>query len=376
MVNLTERVGELESKMDGVQRGVEDIRGNVQAVERNVAVMLEQFAFMRMKWDELERERKNKSKEREGPSEFTMDSEVTPGVVGGCDSKGGIGGGYQSDLRGKRLEMPIFEGENPNEWIFRAERYFAVNQLTDEEKIESATLCFKAAALSWFQWETRQRGIRSWEGLKQGILGRFRPTQEGLLEERFLALRQEGSVKEYRLKFETMAAAVPDVPEAFLEGQFLNGLNPEIRAEIRVLQPRGLDRIMVVAQNIEDKNVALQNCHRATRPTKSGYSITPTIASRMSPVPAKSLGSSQKSVNMPGPRFHPTGNGGNFPFKKLSEAEWKARREKGLCFHCDEKYLIGHRCKNKELQVLIYDEEMGEAAAEEEAVQGDDGSKC
>ena len=90
---------------------------------------------MRAKWDEQERERKNKSKEREGPLEFTMDFEVTPGVVGGRDSKGGVGGGYRSDLRGRRLEMPIFEGENPDEWIFRAKRYFAVNQLTDEEKI-------------------------------------------------------------------------------------------------------------------------------------------------------------------------------------------------------------------------------------------------
>ena len=71
--------------------------------------------------------------------------------------------------------------------------------------------------------------------MKQGIMGRFRPTQEGSLEERFLALRQEGIVKEYRLLFETLGETVPDVPEAFLEGQFLNGLKPEIRAEIRVL---------------------------------------------------------------------------------------------------------------------------------------------
>ena len=89
---------------------------------------------------------------------------------------------------------------------------------------------------------------------------------------------------------------MPDVPEAFLEGQFLNGLIPEIRAEIRVLQLRGLDRIMVVAQNIEDKNAALQNCHRATGPPRTGYFIAPTVASWMSLVPAKSLGSSQMSV--------------------------------------------------------------------------------
>ena len=63
-----------------------------------------------------------------------------PGVVGGHDLEGGVEGGYQSDIRGRRLEMPIFKGENLDEWIFRAERYFVVNQLTDEEKIENGQI--------------------------------------------------------------------------------------------------------------------------------------------------------------------------------------------------------------------------------------------
>lgn len=30
-----------------------------------------------------------------------------------------------------------------------------------------------------------------------------------------------------------------------------------------------------------------------------------------------------------------------------------AKKEKGLCYRCDEKFFIGHRCKNKELRVLL-----------------------
>lgn len=40
-------------------------------------------------------------------------------------------------------------------------------------------------------------------------------------------------------------------------------------------------------------------------------------------------------------------------FKRLSEAEFQAKNEKGLCFKCDEKYSIGHKCQNKELQVMV-----------------------
>ena len=33
------------------------------------------------------------------------------------------------------------------------------------------------------------------------------------------------------------------------------------------------------------------------------------------------------------------------PFKRMSDAELQLKREKGLCYRCDEKNSIGHRCK-------------------------------
>ncbi|KAL0551119.1 hypothetical protein IC582_010201 [Cucumis melo] len=47
------------------------------------------------------------------------------------------------------------------------------------------------------------------------------------------------------------------------------------------------------------------------------------------------------------------------PTKRLTDAEFQARREKGLCFRCGEKYHAGHRCKtkeNKELRMLLVKE--------------------
>ena len=74
---------------------------------------------------------------------------------------------------------------------------------------------------------------------------RFRPTQEGTVEERFLALRQWGSVKDCRLCFEMLAAPLEDMPKELLEGHFINGLRPNIRANMRVL---GLEQMMDLAQ--------------------------------------------------------------------------------------------------------------------------------
>ncbi|GAV79456.1 hypothetical protein CFOL_v3_22921, partial [Cephalotus follicularis] len=34
-----------------------------------------------------------------------------------------------------------------------------------------------------------------------------------------------------------------------------------------------------------------------------------------------------------------------FPVRKMTTNELKARREKGLCYNCDDKYHPGHKCK-------------------------------
>lgn len=43
------------------------------------------------------------------------------------------------------------------------------------------------------------------------------------------------------------------------------------------------------------------------------------------------------------------------PVKKLTPQEMHVRREKGLCYNCDEVYSFGHRCKNKQVFLMVSD---------------------
>lgn len=46
--------------------------------------------------------------------------------------------------------------------------------------------------------------------------------------------------------------------------------------------------------------------------------------------------------------------------RRMFDAEFKEKRDKGLCFRCDERYFQGHRCKIKEkreLNLIIAGEE-------------------
>lgn len=53
--------------------------------------------------------------------------------------------------RMRHLEVPYFSGEDPYDWIYRAERYFEINQIPEDEKVLAASVCFEGKALNWFQ---------------------------------------------------------------------------------------------------------------------------------------------------------------------------------------------------------------------------------
>ena len=90
------------------------------------------------------------------------------------------------------------------------------------------------------------------------LRSQFRNTQEDSMEKRFIALKQWGSIRDYRQSFEALALPLENLPEAMLEGHFMNGLKPEIRAELRVLRPRCLEQMMDLAQQIKERNLVVR----------------------------------------------------------------------------------------------------------------------
>lgn len=171
------------------------------------------------------------------------------GSGGGAGS--GSGGGPRiigrNSWRHKKLDMPFFDGSNPDGWILRAERFFNFYGLTEEEKVEATIVALEGQALSWFQWEHRRRPIERWEQVKSLLRRQFRSQSAGTLQEQWLAHRQGGNVTDYRLKFIELLAPLENVSEELSLGQFLNGLKEDIRAEVRLLGPLTVDHAMELA---------------------------------------------------------------------------------------------------------------------------------
>lgn len=111
---------------------------------------------------------------------------------------GGGGGGMVNNggnWRYRKLDLPVFDGTNPDGWILRAERYFSFYRLNEEEKLEAAVVGFDGDALVWYQWENRRRPIRRWSELRELILQQFRPMHSGTLCEQWLAVVQNMPVQ-------------------------------------------------------------------------------------------------------------------------------------------------------------------------------------
>ena len=51
-------------------------------------------------------------------------------------------------------------------------------------------------------------------------------------------------MREYRRRFEILASQGPGIPDHFLKSNFTNGLQMDIKAELRLIKPIALIRIM------------------------------------------------------------------------------------------------------------------------------------
>ncbi|GJU14254.1 ty3-gypsy retrotransposon protein [Tanacetum coccineum] len=64
----------------------------------------------------------------------------------------------------RKLKMPLFDGEDAYGWIYRVERYFEIQGITQQEQSRAAVLCMEGEALLWYHWSEGQTPFHTWEG--------------------------------------------------------------------------------------------------------------------------------------------------------------------------------------------------------------------
>lgn len=133
----------------------------------------------------------------------------------------------------KKVELPMFNGDDPVGWIARAEVYFNVQNTTPEIKVNLAQLCMDGPTIHFFKELLEENETLTWEDLKDALLERYGGVSDGNVFEQLYALQQEGTIEEYIEDFERLVAQLPRLPNDQYLGYFVHGLKDKIRGKVR-----------------------------------------------------------------------------------------------------------------------------------------------
>lgn len=113
----------------------------------------------------------------------------------------------------KRVELPVFEGGEPCNWISRAEKFFEVQKVEEEEKLQLAFISMEEYVGCWFRFWREKTNNYSWEGFKRAFGIRFGGGTRGTVYEKLSAIRQTRVVEDYVKEFKVLVGQTTQNPE-------------------------------------------------------------------------------------------------------------------------------------------------------------------
>ncbi|KAL0320118.1 UNVERIFIED_CONTAM: hypothetical protein Sradi_5273300 [Sesamum radiatum] len=170
----------------------------------------------------------------------------------------------------------------------------------------------------------------------------------------FNKLHHEIIVSAYLERFEKLKDQMlifnKNLEEEFFMLKFISGLKEEVKSFVSTYNTISLNQAFILARKQEHTiNAIIRKAHQPSKNTQPKLPYKP----RHKNLPLR---------NSPQPK------------RFLTEAEVRAKKEKSLCYKCDECYVPGHRCKYKQVYKLLSDEEARDFdMAEQEEQSTDEG---
>jgi hypothetical protein len=223
---------------------------------------------------------------------------------------------FQRDLCLPWVDVTKFDGSDPTGWVTQMEHYFSLYDITDDlSKLWYGVIHLDQERWQWWQWKkTSRQGYIAWTHFVVEIYECFDTDTNHLGH--LTKLKQLGTVEDFITAFERLAFRTEDMSDAFFRECFINGFKDEIRAHVLMARPEIWVEATKIAKEAQQV-VSSQNC-------KPSFIPHP------------------KPVN-------PTTPSAPLNIQKLTRAEMVECKLKGLCYNCDDKYFLGHKCKEKNL---------------------------
>lgn len=172
----------------------------------------------------------------------------------------------------------------------------------------------------------------------------------------FNKLTQKGKVEEYITQFDELKYYVMAQEgfhrEYYYVDNFVSGLKEEISQYLYNQKPKSMQEARDLARGQEHFLTVLDKRYKS-QPNSANFSSS----YQKNPTLSKGIHDNTTQIT---PAKSPSEG-----FKRLTMAELTERKQKGLCFYCDQKYEPDHRCQKKKLFVLLGDETIEDLKEEE-----------
>ncbi|KAL6180389.1 hypothetical protein ACLB2K_047052 [Fragaria x ananassa] len=262
-------------------------------------------------------------------------------------------------MRQMKLELPLFCGGDPVEWINKVEQYFAFYEVPDDKKQAIASMHItERAADCWFLF--RHEFANSWLGLAELLMREFSGYTVVDYQAALGRMSQTGTVEQSIYAFTKLSRRVSGFSHEALVSCFISGLKEAIRAHVKDQKPKTLYEACELAKVFEELDSSLRT--QAQVSTRLAQGVPQRINNW----------NGGANVNTRPPVVQqrlpaPPNNGPPGRNRRLTQAEYQERRARNQCFFCDEIFRPGHNCRRGQALMVI------EVEQEERALEGPEG---
>ncbi|XP_019157662.1 PREDICTED: uncharacterized protein LOC109154292 [Ipomoea nil] len=270
---------------------------------------------------------------------------------------------FHAPIGGIRLELPIFSSTDPYGWIFQIQEYFDFYGVVDANRLRMAAFAMEGDASEWYRWIKNNNLLSTWPDFMEKVKLRFGPSQFIDHRGQLSKLTQIGTMVEYQSQFEKLLNKVTGISEEMLISMFIAGLKPYLEQELLLAKPATLEEAFALAKMFAGKHELLQ---QPNRPRQQWISTPTPLASRQQQVLTNLVSSSGHMLTQPRPLSTASQNPPlpNIPIRHLSAAEMRDKRNRGLCYKCNQKWSVNHHCNCKFLMLLGVNDDESEGVLE------------
>jgi hypothetical protein len=218
------------------------------------------------------------------------------------------------------VDVTKFDGSDPTGWVTQMEHYFSLYDIIDD----LAKLRYGVLHLDQERWQWRKNSCQGYIAWTQFVTEIYELFDTGTNHlGRLTKLKQSGTVEDFIASFGCLAFRTEGMIDDFFRECFISGLKDKIQAHVLMARP--------------------SSWVEATKNDKEAQQVVSSQNRKPSFIPRP------KPVN-------PTTSSAPLKIQKLTKDEMVERQLKGLCYNCDEKYFPGHKCKEHNLFMAVFED--------------------